>query len=70
MLFIVGLTVLYALVKWSEHINVMERDHENLIHLRTLQLNIVSVGNTFSSVGLMSPVPLSLDFLAPMSELS
>lgn len=28
-LFIVGPTVLYALVKWSRHINVMERDHEN-----------------------------------------
>lgn len=68
MLFIVGLTVLYALVKWPKHINVMERDHENLIHRRTLQLNIVSVGNTFSSVWLMSPVPLSLDFLAPVSE--
>lgn len=29
MLFIVGLTLLYALVKWSKHINVMESDHEN-----------------------------------------
>lgn len=73
MLFIVALAVLCALVKWSERIHVMERDHENTPKpdpplSSGFHPNIVSLGNTISCVWLVSPASLSPDFLAPVPE--